>query len=145
MVAKLQLSRQAGHCSSLDRTDCSETLARIRTPRVLGQGLPAVAGGVEDDRMQVDAAASRALEHEARREPRLSLDIVGEAGAAENLDGLLAVVTRHDQVEILVITCPGADERVDAPASVDPEADSRGLEAVEHIDDIGSVHRRPCR
>jgi hypothetical protein len=122
VMAKLQVGGDARDRLTLDLTSALKAVVRICAPRSPGQRLPRVSIRSEDDGVEIDAAAPRVSQHEARRKPRLLLGIVSEPQSPKNGGSALALLTLDDQIEVLVLASLLAEERVHAPAAVYPSA-----------------------
>jgi hypothetical protein len=88
--------------------------------------------------VEIDLTSVRRTEDEARRQ------LVLRNGEPESIDGTRQrgdTVQLHDEVEIIVLAVLGTEERVDAPAAVEPDLKARTFDGrynFEHV--IGGHH-----
>lgn len=119
--ANLELRRDAGNLDAVDRAVAGETLPRPAVGRPTGlPRLPAVAVLVEIEWMSVDAAAVCVGEHEAGR----PLD-VRACEFVQHVADRVDVFGANAEVEVVVRAGLLSEQRIDAPASLEPELDAR--------------------
>jgi hypothetical protein len=129
----LKLGRDASHRCAENVPRRREALARPAVRRaVRAVGLPAVAMLVERQGMTVDLSAGVILEDEARGPFDVRATELAE-DAADSLD----VLGAHAEIEIVVRARLLAQQRVDAPAALDPDVDSMLAQTAEDVDDVG--------
>jgi hypothetical protein len=88
--------------------------------------------------MDVDLTSEPVDQHEALG--RAAGDqLVAEP--AEQLDDAIRAVELGDEVEVVVLAGLPSEQRVDAPAAVDPHGDALPVETVEDFEEAGRVHR----
>ena len=92
--------------------------------------LPAVAVFVELEWMRVDPAPGRIGEDEARRPFE-----VRAREFVEHVADCLDVFRAHAEVEVVVRARLLSEQRVDAPAALEPEVDARRAQAFDDVDD----------
>jgi hypothetical protein len=89
--------------------------------------------------VELHLAAIRRPQDEASREPWLDLGSVPEAEFGKRVLGAAAVVACDRQVQVLVGTRLLSEERIDAPAAIEPDRDAGGVEAVQRLDHLRGV------
>jgi hypothetical protein len=119
--AHLELRRDAGNFDAIDPADADEAVPgpAVGLPPGLLR-LPTVAMLVEIEWMSIDPAPSRICEDEAGR----PLDVRAREFMQHVADGP-DVFRAHAEVEVVMRARLLAEQRVDAPASFDPELDAR--------------------
>ncbi len=106
----------------------------------LGELLPAVPVLVEPERMDVDLSSAFVAQHETRGQAGLDRRIVAEADLGERALGLRELIPVDREVEIRVIPRLLPDERIDAPAAVDPYRAATTLQRAQHLADVRARH-----
>jgi hypothetical protein len=91
--------------------------------------------------MQVDRAAVVIGERERVRQPVAKNG--GEPGPGEDLPNGRDVIEPDDQVEIRMVPCGLAHQRVDTPAAVHPRDQAGVGEQRENLEDVVLMHRDP--
>jgi hypothetical protein len=147
---KLKLWTETANGPPSDRTCCSQVLRGIATPGHLAgrQLLPAVARGIEGERVEIDLPSAFVSHDEASREAWLTTAVVVEPAFVQGPPRRLEVLGVEGEVEVGVLTRFLTDERVDAPAAVHPCLDTDGLEPVQYLYDVTGSQtaiRRPKR
>lgn len=102
VVTELKCRGGAANRASRDRSAAAEPVGWVETPASIGELLPAVAVGVEDERVELHLAPIRRPEHEASRKPGLNLWRVAEAELGERILGGGAIAPGDRQVDVLV-------------------------------------------
>ena len=132
---QLELRSDAGNLDITDPAGPCEALTRPAIRRTAGRiGLPAVAVFIESQWMAVDLAPPAVMEDEACR----PLD-VGPLELGQNLADAIDILEADAEVEVIVHTCLLPEERIDTPATLNPEGDSGLPEPVEHVEDVAGA------
>ena len=134
MPGELKLGRDARHLHAADAAVPGKALARPTMRRTAGGiGLPAVAVRVESQRVAVDLPPGCVFEDEAGG----PFD-VGAAELAEGLADALDVFETDAEIQIVVRARLLPEQRVDAPAALDPYLDAVVAETSEDVEDVDS-------
>ena len=130
--ANLELRRDAGNLDAADRAYSDEAVAWPAVGRPAGLlRLPAVAVFVELEWMRVDPAPGRIGEDEAGR----PFDVRAHE-LVEHVADRFDVFGAHAEVEVVVRARLLSEQRVDAPAALEPEVDARRAQAFDDVDDV---------
>src|SRR5947207_5979110 len=129
---ELQVGGDARNLHPADAAASAQPVARPPVWRAAARiRLPAVAATVEDQRMRVDAPAGSIPEKNRRRPLGVRTPELSERFAETR-----EVCRAHAEVEVVVSTRLPAEQRVDAPAPLDPEVDPGGTQAFDDVDDV---------
>jgi hypothetical protein len=141
-VTELQFGRQAADAPLPDRAFAAQAGCRVSAPLSPTELLPAVPRVVEEHGVKVDLTPGAVAKDDARRHARLDARIVGEAEQRERALGARDLRAWQDEVEVLVRSRLSTEERVHAPAAVEPGLEARRLEPVEDGEDVLRSHGR---
>lgn len=106
----------------------------------LGELLPAISTLIEHEWMEVDFSTVTVTENEAGRKSRFDRVIVPKAEVVEHLPDQGKVSLIDSKVEIEMIACLFANQRINAPAAVNPHVDVVPLKRLQHRYDIFNSH-----
>src|SRR5437763_16010514 len=137
MAEHLYLRRETTDACAADRAGPGEARGRIWPSAALSHLVDPVAVLVESDRMHVDLATDVVHELEAHRRAA-----TGEAVAErfQRRDQFRRLVERGYEIEIVVRARLLAEERVDAPAAVEPSREAGGGDRIEQPSDLFRGH-----
>jgi hypothetical protein len=107
----------------------------------VAQILPAVAVGVAGDGMKVDLAPGSVPKHALGRQPRLDLGSVEKSTPPQGCPRARKVVAVDHDVQIAVGPRLAAQQRVDAPASVQPKRHPRAFQNFKELGDVVGGHQ----
>jgi hypothetical protein len=145
VMAELELRRKATNPAPGDKPDAGKPIRGISAEGAFPKRLPGVASPVKDDGVEVDATLVGSAQDQARWQTGLSVRVMDVAEDSESSMSCLAVGLRNNEVEVLVWTRLLANERVNAPAAIDPTVDVVLCEALEHFEHGLPVHHAAQR
>lgn len=120
--AKLKFGAETAYGPPSDRTGRSQVFGGVPPPRHPGyrQLLPAVAGCVEGERVEVNLPSSGVSHHETSRKAWLSPLVVVEALFFQRPTRNVELTVVEREVEVAVLARLSAGERVHSPTTVYP-------------------------
>jgi hypothetical protein len=127
--AELQIAAETAHRAVMDTPPSGKTFRRVGTETAILQLLEAVAGFVEGQGMQVYPVVLVVAQVEPGRH-LIFVDPVAKAG--ERCDHGVGLGEHDGEVEVLVLPCLPAEQRVNSPAAIEPDLQALGLEQVNY-------------
>jgi hypothetical protein len=140
--ANLKLGGQTSHLVTGDGSGCLQVLSWVAAPGApgLGELLPAISTLIEHEWMEVDFSTVTVTENEAGRKSRFDRVIVPKAEVVEHLPDQEKVSLINSKVEIAMIPRLFANQRINAPAAVNPHVNVARLKCLQHLYDIFNSH-----
>jgi hypothetical protein len=140
--ANLKLWCQTSHLMTGNGSGCLQVLSWVAAPGApgLGEALPAVPVLIEHEWMEVDFSIATVTENEAGRKSWFDRAVVSKPEVIEHPRDQGKVSLIDSKVEIEMIARLFANQRINAPAAVNPHVNVAPLKCLQHLYDIFKSH-----
>jgi len=138
VMERLHGCRQAGDSDAGDVAESGEALSRVGGQRAVLQLLGGRTSVVKGDGMKVDATVSLVSDYESGG-PLVKGD--GEAEHGKGITSDFGVGKRDNAVEVIVFSGLLSDQGVNAPATIQPNADPSLFQGGDHFQQTPRIHQ----
>jgi hypothetical protein len=137
VMEELHGRRQAGDADAGDVAESGEARRGIGGHRPVLQLLRGSARAVKRDSVKVDTSVTSVSDHKTRGK---LVEEDGELEGGKGVAGDRDVGKRDDAIEVVVVSGLLADQGVDAPATIQPDADSDAFQGGDDLEDTPCIH-----